>query len=370
MSGYRAALAIMGLWLAACSSVEQEDFDAELAEALCERYVRCGVSHDEDSCKRAQVEGFIGQSGLNTQFSAALSAGRMRYDADAARACLEKIRTGACDVDPLSTWMLVEGVGMSVDCRFLFGPVEDGEPCRGSGECGDRSVCTASGLYSCGLCLPRRGEGMPGPSSLLCEEGLASIESTCRQPLGEGQTCEDLGVFYLQPCAPGLLCDPDTHVCRRPASVGQTCGSQNPCHWSLRCTDGTCQALKAKGDACTLGECKRGLFCDAGPSAPGQCREQLGEGASCRGSQECERSFYCDGADPSTAERGTCRRLARQGEDCTGRPCGIRFYCSEASRTCQPRRQFGESCADEPWGCVVGASCNQGTCRGLVPSCP
>ncbi|MFY0569772.1 hypothetical protein ACN28E_38915 [Archangium lansingense] len=90
------------------------------------------------SCKRGQLDGFIGQLGLNAQYSVALRAGRMRYDEDAAKTCLEKIRTGSCDVRPLSLRMLLEGVGMSADCRVLFGQVADGEPCLGEREVSQR----------------------------------------------------------------------------------------------------------------------------------------------------------------------------------------------------------------------------------------
>jgi hypothetical protein len=362
MYRYRVALAVVGSWLAACSGVKQEDFDAALAEALCDKYMRCGVSHDEESCQRALLVGPVGQHGLTTQYSVALGNGRMRYDAEAAQACLEKIRTGSCDVFPLSTRMMTQGVGMSEDCRFLFGRLADGEPCRWSGECGEQSACSSRSWYSCGTCQPRRGEGMRSPSKK------------------EGESCEDWGIPGTETCAPGLLCDPTHNVCRRPASLGESCDfPRNPCEWTLSCVDGTCRALKGKGDACTApprstsllitNECKEALFCDAEPGEPGECRELLDEGSSCRDSRACEPGFYCDGANPPIAQRGTCRRHARKGEDCTERLCDDRFFCSEVSHTCKPRRQFGESCEDEPTACIFATACIQGTCGGSDLSC-
>ena len=382
MDGYRTALAVAGLWLAACSSsVAQEDFDARLAEALCEKLVRCGVSHDRDSCKRGQLEVFLVQYGLNTQHSKALGAGRMRYDAEAARECLEKIRTGSCDQQPLSPRLLLEGVGMSADCRFLFGEVADGERCHVSGECGAQSACTAArSSFSCGTCQPRRSEGMESPSPALCEQDLVYVQSTCREPLREGQPCGDSSLYGQEPCAQGLWCDPDTQRCRRPATVGESCDFQTRgCQWNLICIEGVCQVPKGKGATCTAhsgnsftrAECKQELFCDAEPDASGTCRELLGEGASCRELRECVRGLSCDGAAPGSAQRGTCRRYAQQNEDCTGRVCDLRFYCSESSRTCQPRRQSGESCEDAPDSCVLGHGCSYGICGGgPVPACP
>jgi hypothetical protein len=384
MDGYRAALAVVGLWLAACSSgVKQEDFDAELAEAVCEKYVQCGVSYDKDSCKRDQLQGFIGQRGL-TQYKAAFQAGRLRYDAAAAKACLEKIRTGSCDVYPLYSQRFTPGVGISVDCRFLFGEVEDGEPCHGSGECGARSACISENVFSCGTCQPLRGEGMPSASPFLCEEGLTYFQSTCRKPLGEGEFCVDAEPRApgQSPCAPGLSCDLDTQLCQRPAALGEACDSWwGGCHWTLTCIDGTCQPRRGQGADCTpeprstsslfdRSQCQQELFCDAEPGAPGKCTELLDEGASCRDYRECGRGLYCDGFNLSTAQRGTCRRLAGQDEDCTGRFCDSRLYCSKASNTCQPWRQFGEPCAeDEPMACVLGTTCVQGICSGSEPHC-
>ncbi|MFE8604857.1 hypothetical protein [Archangium violaceum] len=381
MYGYRTALAVVGLWLAACSSgVKQEDFDTELAEAVCEKYVQCGVSHDEDSCKRNQLQGFIGQRGL-TQYREDFRAGRIRYDATAASACLEKIRTSTCDVYPLHARLFMPGVGMSVDCRFLFGAVEDGEPCHGSGECGARSACTSENLFSCGTCQPRRAEGMPSASPSLCEEGLVYSQSTCRKPLAEGESCADSSASGQLSCEQGLICDLDTQRCRRPTAQGEACESWGSgCHWTLTCIDGNCQPPRGEGADCTaeprstspvldLSQCQQELFCDAEPGAPGKCRELLDEGASCRDFQECDRSLYCDGYDPSSAQRGTCRRLAGQDEDCTERLCDSRLYCSKASNTCQPRPQWGESCADDPTACVLGTTCVQGLCSSPDASC-
>ena len=56
---YRAVLVLGGLWLPACGSVSREDFDEKLAEALCERYVRCGMYLDEESCEREMAHRVI-----------------------------------------------------------------------------------------------------------------------------------------------------------------------------------------------------------------------------------------------------------------------------------------------------------------------
>ncbi|PTL79969.1 hypothetical protein [Vitiosangium sp. GDMCC 1.1324] len=379
MRGYQAGLLLVGLWLAACGSVKREDFDAELATAVCEKYVRCGLSYDADSCEQGLAVGFLAQHGLNAQYSVAINAGQMHYDADAAEKCLEKIRSGPCDVDPLSSRMLLEGVGMSADCRFLFGEVADGEACRWSGECGAPSVCSSTAPWYCGTCQPKRAEGAQSPSSLLCMEGLVSFQSTCQQPLKEGQSCDQPGIDYSEACEPDLICDSDSLVCRRLASKGEACDLQSHrCAWNLACIDGTCHALNGKGESCTaqaanvldLSGCQRELFCDADPGAPGRCRPRLvDEGSSCRDYRECGRGLYCEGSDTGSGQRGTCRRLAREGESCDGRVCNFRFYCSESSRTCMPRRQFGESCADEASSCALGLSCNGRTCGGLDYNC-
>ncbi|AKI99739.1 hypothetical protein ATI61_10964 [Archangium gephyra] len=355
MYRYRTALAVVGLWLAACS-VKQEDFEAQLAEAVCEKYMRCGVSYDKDSCKRGQLQQHIDLYTLTTRYSEALQAGWMQYDAAAATACLEKIRTSSCDQPPLPMRLLMEEMGTSAECRFLFGQVKDGERCDRSGDCGLRSFCTTSSSSSCGTCQPLAGEGMTSSLLTQCEEGLITLKGVCQKPLEEGQTCESAGVFGLGPCAPGLFCDMRNKVCRRAASLGQSCGlSQAPCRWNLVCIEGTCQVPRTQGAFCRTrysglhiqSDCKQELFCDADPYTRGTCRELLGEDASCRHDLECDWGLYCHGAYPSSSTRGTCRRFAQEDEDCTSRACENRFYCG-LSHICRPIPPLRQSCAGKP----------------------
>lgn len=382
MRGYQAGLVLLGLWLTACgSSVEPEDFDEKFAEALCEKYVRCGTSHDEDSCKRSLMEtGFIVQNGLSTRYGSAIDSDRMHYDADAAGKCLEKLRTGSCDVYPISLRFLLEGVGMSADCRFLSGDAADGEACQWTGECGAHSVCSSLPRTGCpGTCQPRLGEGQESTVPFQCDEGLVISGSTiCQRAIPEGQSCHGLGVLDAV-CAPGLYCDPDSQVCRRFASAGESCDPANgrSCAWTLFCDEGTCQKRGREGDSCTAAsassilsyaDCQQGLFCDADPGAAGRCRELRGEGASCRDYKECDPGLYCNGGDPESGQRGTCRRISREGDDCTGGFCTAGFYCSDASHTCQRNRQLGEAC-DEPSACGFGVSCTDGICGGSR-TCP
>src|SRR4051794_37169750 len=120
MRGNQVALAMVGVCLAACGGVAREDFDAEFAEALCERFTSCGTSYDQTSCEYRLHRDFIARQGLNAQQSITCSS-RMRYDEGAAKKCLDKIRDAPCSQYPLPPHMFEGALGMSEDCRFFFG---------------------------------------------------------------------------------------------------------------------------------------------------------------------------------------------------------------------------------------------------------
>lgn len=347
--GYRAVLVLCGLWLAACGSVSKEDFDGKLAEALCERYVRCGVYLEKGACEREVSQLLVPRYGLGQKYDSALSQGRTRYDAGVAGACLEKLRSGSCDESPLSSQITWMGFGVADGCRFLIGDAADGDTCGSMAECGPRSFCTSIIHEECaGTCRPwlQQGEALLEYSRVGCAPGLVAGQSTCEEPklVDEGQSCGSA----LSRCKPGLYCAPYDYVCHRYGAEGDACsrpGAPGPaCSWSLVCVDGTCRKRSGEGADCRgvsassaelFLTCGKDFFCDARPDERGTCRALLSEGASCRGSHECAADLYCVEAGPTTPTAGTCqRRSAQVGELCNAsRECAAPADCF--SHTCQ-----------------------------------
>lgn len=344
MHGYQAVLVLGALWLAACGGVSKEDFDGKLAEALCERYVRCGVYLDKGACEREVRHQVVPRYGLARKYDEALADGWTRYDAGAAGACLEKIRSGSCAEGPLSSQVTRLGFGVTDDCRFLTGVVADGKSCVSMADCGPRSYCTAvdNNAECRGECRPRieKGEAVTFETRWWCAPGLVAGSSVCEEPkpVGEGQYCGD----EASACEPGLYCTTGG-VCLRIAAEGDVCDVWDPsrplCAWNLACVGGTCRKRAGEGAECLAVSassswatqvCGRDFFCDAERDERGTCRALLSEGAACRGSQECAGDLYCAAVDPRTSARGTCqRRYAQVGETCRdSRECAAPATCS------------------------------------------
>ncbi len=346
MLRYSTAVILAALCLVACGSVEKMDFDEELAEALCERNVRCGLYLDVRTCKHSLMQELIPLYGLGRRYDAFLSSGRMRFDPDAAEQCLKTIRKGSCEVDPVSSQATWLGFGQSDGCRFLVGTVPDGELCGAMGECGPQSFCTSilSHLASPDgpVCLRRTGQGEPTPSNGLfwCAPGLDVEEGVCQSRPGEGESCrftQDSRLYGT--CAPGLYCAPGSRRCQRLEGKGEPCFEDESflCAWNLACVQGTCRERGREGEDCwrsrdemTLGRgCMLDFFCDANPDSPGKCRALLKEGASCREQQECAAGLYCAGANPYFGEQGVCQRKALPGEACQrSLQCALAATCS------------------------------------------
>src|SRR5262245_10294773 len=78
--------------LAACtSSVPLDKYDDELLQARCQRFVRCGLFVDDDSCEAY----FRILPDVNRQ--PALDAGKLKYDGEAAKRCDDAIAAQTCD---------------------------------------------------------------------------------------------------------------------------------------------------------------------------------------------------------------------------------------------------------------------------------
>ncbi|MBZ4420746.1 hypothetical protein [Myxococcus sp. RHSTA-1-4] len=390
MRGWHVVLAVMWAGLAACGGsdggggvveetvpVERADFNAKAAEALCERYARCGLIEDRERCQAQELSsGFVRQVGLGTRHDAALTDGRVRYDADVARQCVEHLRGGSCEDTPVSLPMRNRGIEYDTQCRFLLGQVEDGGTCQWSTECRDGAYCDAL-PWTCGGACRRE----PLPEFILatdaCPPGTVLIGGRCLTPGGEGARCGAEDGIPVGVCDQGTWCDQAsrTHgTCQPMSREGEACDDYEGarCGWSLFCRDGRCQKPRGEGESCTapgLGrfgtqECRDELFCDGDSRQPGTCRPRRGAGAACRGPFECETGMDCPGAKSDGSAWGTCRPAPRQGESCADALCGPGLVCASATQTCVPTVRLGEPCEVEE-NCYLSGTCVDGVCRPI-----
>ncbi|QSQ20929.1 hypothetical protein JY651_37775 [Pyxidicoccus parkwayensis] len=387
MRGWRAVLAVMWVGLAACDGtkvtdmpsqeepVERADFNAKAAEALCERYARCGLIDDQERCREQQLSyGLINQVGLGSRYDEALEAGRIQYDAARAGQCVQALRDGSCDEAPVSLPMQNRGIEYDSRCRILWGQVADGAACQWSTECREGAYCDAT-VSSCGgVC--RRGTPQPPVTPFdACPHDTVLIAAQCLEPGGEGAPCGTENGRPAGVCGQGLWCDAHgltRGTCKPVSTEGQACDDyEGPwCGWSLFCREGRCQKPKAKGGACTAPgtgrfgtlECRDELFCDGDEGQPGTCRPRLAVGASCRNAYECGDGMNCLGAKPRDGVRGTCEPAPREGESCTEQLCAPGLACSSTTHTCVTIVRLGEPCEDDD-ACYFVGRCVDGTCK-------
>lgn len=367
--------------LMACggNGVDREDFDTELARAVCERYARCGVIEDVPRCQQRQlVSGFVSEFGLGSRYDTALEEDRVSYDDEAAWQCVEFIRTGSCEAPLLNRVMHVRGIEYDSPCRFIQGEVEDGESCQRTTECADGGSCDVQYFTCGGVC--RRGPHPASATFEACPPGTLNLRGTCRKPLGPGETCL-AGDEIVGDCDQGLNCTEwlgdSKWGCRPLRAEGEACDEEwDPCQDSLRCIDDVCQRLRGEGEPCrnidssrSTRECRDELFCDADFGQQGICRPRRGTGA-CRIGSECGDGLYCPGSNFTRRTWGTCEPAAARGESCSDRGCDYGLLCSFATETCQRSARLGERCEDRG-SCEYSGFCVEGFCQQrLSGPCP
>lgn len=248
--------------------VTLEQLPGSIASVACESLARCcsssGHAFDIVTCKRTLSADF--EQELTRESSA-----RVRYDADAAGACLDAItaNTHCGDIE----------TGNSSACERIFnGTLPLGAECEGDDECredpgqdvscysefelGPR-VCT---LEQTTTITPVR-HGKQGESCVgTCAEG--DCDGSIPVPaVNSGGSASMSGEVVLCHRREGLWCSGGT--CQRLAEVGSRCDSFDSCVGDAFCAfdSGRCTARRANGQPCNSeNECQSGNC--AGPDAP------------------------------------------------------------------------------------------------------
>lgn len=307
-SASRLALPDSGAQADAGAPLDVETFVDRYSRSSCERIVRCAAPPDVNAwwdvsgveCERI----FPAQRAV---LERALANGTVRFDPDAASACLAAIAS-SCTF----------GWGQHPSCdRALIGTQAIGGSCGSDFEC-------APGLHC---------------------EGIDPCVGTCARDAQLGDSCA-MG----ERCAAGLACDYDgsgrcetaTHESR---AEGEPCGTiSSPadgvvvavCGPELYCSE-TCRAFPPEGAICDPDgphpQCAAGTLCAVASDGTFRCTRptvRTEEGASCE-----EPLVLCDRFRRLICEAGECVRIGGSGSA----RCAARF----GQFDCEP----GLACIEE-----------------------
>jgi len=279
------ALAAFG----ACKSpsLQLQDLDTEAVRARCERFVRCGVFTDQDSC-----EGFF-RIVVDVDRQPSIDAGLVHYNGEAAESCYTALAAVTCDGTARAARV------PPADCSKIFtGTIADGDSCENSLECksGRCHIDTSS-------CTTQCCSGTCG-SSKLAAIGDACIDST--------------------DCVADSYCGTDD-ACHALGQAGAQCYIDAECDYGLRCAGSapgtTCQQAGTLGNACPSGQCAEiGSVCDAS----GTCVAAglPGSDAACMSDADCSIYAICD------ATMHVCVAYPMLGMTCDNHGCAGEAYCN------------------------------------------
>lgn len=254
-------------------SLALDDYRPAIWQATCDWYVRCGALAEED-CALYLYR-------TTSSSPAAVRAGLVRYDGEAAAACVAAYADLPCDVSqPYPDFSACADVYRGLNAI--------GEPCITGIEC-ESGTCFYSegwcGEACCtGTCDPARPREVaaldePCGDDVSCARGLYCVGLYDR---AQPQTCMPLpkrGESCVGACAElGDSCDSTTKVCQDASVKGEPCEDNSDCSAYYgcgsdnRCADGFWELLP-DGSTCDFAgrsdpECQSSWCDDDGHCAP------------------------------------------------------------------------------------------------------
>ncbi len=352
---YASAVAI--LWILGCGpkGVAYEDYGDLLEGATCEWRTKCNLEASVPNCRESST---IDRD--DPYQRAAIKAGRILYDGDAASRCLDEINQRSCARNEPPTEF----------CSQVFaGQVAPEELCLTSEECVGEGFCALS--PNCAdMCCPGDCRLLPAPSgvgescvnpTVECAEGsycgidaMTNRRTVCTAKLGLGEACGD----GFSECEDTAYCGPLSNQCEARIADGEICENGNGCQEGLVCTyfpesmtERRCMSAIASA---TLGEpcvemfgvqpcAELGTYC----SADGFCAHTGGDGDSCA-STPCSAYAPC-------GENKICALQAGPGDSCGYQEipnlgyvyCAGDLFCpggSDLGQVCEEREHRSEAC--------------------------
>jgi hypothetical protein len=305
--GYRDTMRIIlvGCVLAAAcgggDSIAIGDLVTKLRAAECNYYVRCGLFANVADC-----EAEFGS--VDQNLFAAVDAGKVKYDGEAAASCLSQLEHASCDSTK-------KDVRESPDaCADTF-----------TGTLAADAACAFNQECQSGDCIP------PASCTMACCIGTCAAELTLAKA---GEACTAVR------CDHDLFCD-DTNVCQPLLAAGTACQTDDQCAYGLGCAGTgamTCQVLPKIGEACPGGDCAEiNAHCNGQMS----CVAYGLPGDACAGDADCSFFYTCDTA------MGKCTSFPSRGMPCTDN-CSGDSWCNiptgMTTGTCDAPQANGATC--------------------------
>lgn len=304
-----------------------EDFASASAEAACASASRCGTVRVYEQLLRQEVTDCPEQlaristlAGTFDRFEASIDAGRLAYDPNKARECVNEYESAECD-DILAFQ----------SCREAFrGLVPPGGECSATFDCVSTSRCMGASDNGCTL-------------------------GRCEHVPQLGEPCTSF-------CADEAFCDTDSSTCVLRREQGAAC-TNSECAAFLTCREGVCAGPPTEGEACTW-TCASNLICATNAEGARTCRRPRTDG-TCQTFQDCPIDQHCNRASPEAAE-GTCGAYPTLGQRCEF-ACARGSYCDGSNNTCVAISEpvaIGGACEVDR-ECATGR-CDEGICAARV----
>jgi hypothetical protein len=321
---YVALFLVVGACGGGGGSVAPQDYPDELRDAFCRYFVKCGAIEDLETCQAANLGVRFRTS---ASAAAAEAAGKVTFDGDAARDCVDALADRACDTTSQSVRVLPE------PCRRVtIGTGGDGAACAVGDECGSKVCDVPACPDACcqGTCV---GEAVMGQAK--AGESCASID-----------------------CVDSAYCD-ETEICVARKNPGAQCIFSEECQFGLDCDpEGTCSSLPKLDEACD-GACRdEGTRCNAGSH---KCVKAGLEGDPCDMTSDCSQFYVCD-----TAKRCTAGIAV-------GAPCTKAQRCAGPGAFCEVPAGASQGVCSLPLAvgqpCENNNSCESLTCDAVTGRC-
>ena len=302
------------------------DYPAEARDSFCRYLARCGDIESVETCRTTNLDQFFGVSASER---AGIDMSKIRYSAENAAGCLDAFANRSCDLTSQSNRAIPDA------CRRLVtGTLHDGDTCALDDEC----VSELCEVPACPMaCCTGKCAGNAAPA-------LAQI----------GQPCD------LSDCAAGAFCDDTTLLCAALKPSGATCQFQQECGYGLACL-GTCQALPALGQACTVACRDDGTTCSP---ASHTCVKVGLVGATCTPAtfpSECSPLYPCDRTGHCTAGIALGQPCS-QGDLCAGDRAFCDIALGQPAGTCVLPKPDGSACTRD-------AACDSVFCDPVALKC-
>jgi hypothetical protein len=286
------------------------DFFNSLRDSVCSYEVECGTMPDLATCEAVTP---FGKEQVTV--IAYVDAGKVVYDADKAKACLDFVDGLSCTISIFDIAAeFTEKCGV-----VLTGSVAAGnacvvaEECVAGGDCQQTGSCDTETQCCAGTCTAPASTdevALGGDCSTnrncvdgaYCKVGATSAICTA-QVDGEGTACDDFDA-----CKAPLICSigfTGTGTCYKPAASGATCDSNAflPCASSTDYCDATdmkCKTRGKPGDDCDANSDQSCVEyaacvdakCVARPAAGGACTGDASD-SNCLGALVCGTDGKC-----------------------------------------------------------------------------